>query len=142
MPKEFIAESLVPANPHLPNIGMSQSEIASLPKNRRQKTASEMVRRFLDGSEAKRGPKRIVEIMHALYREAVNGRSIKQIEAAKVLLARAYGKEKPSEDELNALAAGGIQLVYVQPPVVDVMKAGPVEQPVPEFIGAEFQEEE
>jgi hypothetical protein len=54
---------------------------------------------------------------------------------------RSYGKPKPSDEALDAMAKGGVQLVYVAPPpdvpFAEEKKALPK---VPEFIDAEFTE--
>jgi hypothetical protein len=106
-----------------------------------KQTSTKKLQQFLSAREIKGGLTRLQEIWQCLYSQAISDKSPKQIEAAKVLFERAFGKPRPSDDELGALAQGGIQLVYIAPPDVPKLNAAPTDEDVP-FIPAEIIPEE
>jgi hypothetical protein len=53
---------------------------------------------------------------------------------------RAYGKARPSEEELDAIKGSGFQLVYVQRPEIDpeIPQQQELPAPKPDFLDAEI----
>ena len=87
-------------------------------------------------------PTRLRRIMESLYDTATDTMSPKQVAAAKLLFERAWGATKPSDEALDALAKGGIQLVYVAAPEVPAAEERKALPSKPEFIDAELVEEQ
>jgi len=52
-------------------------------------------------------------------------------------MARAYGKPKPSEESLDAMARGGVQLIYVAPPEIATSETKQL-KPQPDFLEGEI----
>lgn len=72
------------------------------------------------------------------------GKGPNSVAAFNALMDRAYGKSRPHDDALDAVAKGGLQIVYLNPPQLEgeVKEAGPTTAPSPEFIEAQFTEDE
>ena len=110
----------------------------------RLRASSEVIRKFLESKKHgldEKGRTRFIQIIQCMFNIATNPKSMKQVEAAKFLIERAYGKAKPSEDELDAMAKGGVRIVLVNQPT-DVPEQVALPAPKPDFIEAEFRGDE
>ena len=109
---------------------------------------SEIIRQFLkawpNGRSSKiKGP-RLVMLLHAVYKAATTpGKN--QIFAAQLLMNRAFGKERASEEDLNAIKKGGLTLIYVDrrenDPDIPMAPQKALEAAPPEFLDEAFPEE-
>lgn len=107
---------------------------------------AESVRRVLESRKVhdidpKTGRTKVEQIIENLYRIA-KSRSHKQaVAAAQLLLARAYGLPKPSDEALEAVREGGVRLVVVSDPeLAQIAEGKALPAPKPEFIEAEVIE--
>lgn len=103
------------------------------------KNSAALVRKFLNRKESGAKHSRWYEMIEAMYRLAINPRSPRQVDAFKALGERAWGRVSPSEEEQQAIADGGIRIVYIAPPEVEKKVIGPA--PTPDFLPAEFEED-
>lgn len=94
-----------------------------------------------DAESPRANKSRLRRVLESIYETAVDTRSPRQVAAASLLLERGYGKPKPSDEALDALARGGIQLVYVAAPEVPVAQERKPLPSKPEFINAEILED-
>ena len=148
MEEESLAPSSVIPHPLLSNQLVARTPVDGYlggPNAKRNgklaRNSAELLRKFLNRKETGAKNSRWHEMITAMYKLAVNNKSPRQVDAFKALAERAYGRPRPSEDELDALAAGGLQIVYLTPPVnVPGKVVGAA--PVPDFLPAEFEEEE
>jgi hypothetical protein len=124
---------------------VASGEVFVVPRGvKKFRNSAEVIRRFLEdgrkGALDDKGQTRLVRMIEKMYQVAVSD-SPRNIDAFKALMERSYGKPKPSDEALDAMAKGGVQLVYVAPPpdvpFAEEKKALPK---VPEFIDAEFTE--
>lgn len=75
---------------------------------------------------------------------ACSARSALSVQAFNALMDRAYGKAKPSEEELGAIKDGGFKLIYVQPPEIapeQLEQFKELPAPRPDFIEGEIVED-
>jgi hypothetical protein len=104
---------------------------------------SNIFRSYLEdeSSRDENGQTRLVQIIQNLVATAVSG-SPKSIAAAQLLIEYGYGKPKPSDEALDAMAKGGVQIVYINAPEVPLAEERRALPATPEFIEAEFVSEE
>jgi hypothetical protein len=115
------------------------------------KAAADWIKEFLHTADpgevrkyGKRRETRFEMITRNVVRIAMSPTSPLAISAYNALMDRAYGRPKPSEEEVDAIKSGGFQLVFVQRPEVDpeIEQAKEKALPKPDFIPGEFREEE
>jgi hypothetical protein len=104
---------------------------------------ADVFRAYLEDPEKRDldGRTRLIQIIAKLV-EVATSDSPKNIAAAELLIERGYGKAKPSDEALNALAKGGVQIVYIEAPDVAIgtqRKALPAK---PEFVDCEILKED
>lgn len=103
------------------------------------KSSAELIRKFLEdgrkGAVNAKGQTRLIQMIEKMY-EVATGSGQKNVQAFEALMARAYGKPKPSDEALDALAKGGVQIVYVAPPELPEAQREQF-KPVPNFIEGE-----
>lgn len=132
--EELPEESLIPSPPR-PVGGIKRSESGPYKRH------AEAIRRFLERKPKGPGAKSTIDRqIETLVGISLNPKSPFCIQATQALWDRAYGKVKPSEEELEALK-GGLKMVFVQRPEVPVVEEKALEPPKPEFIDAEVIEE-
>lgn len=109
---------------------------------------SEVIRRFLEDSRKKsvnaEGQTRLIRMIENMFNIATSARSALSVQAFNALMDRAYGKAKPSEEELGAIKDGGFKLIYVQPPEISpeqIEQFKELPAPKPDFIEGEIVEE-
>ena len=78
-----------------------------------------------------------------MFAQAIDVKSGQQKANAELILAYGVDKPKPAQDELDAMAKSGLQVVYVdRRGLEDVPEGKELPAPKPEFIEAEVVEEE
>jgi hypothetical protein len=109
------------------------------------KSTADLIRRFLEdgrkGALNEKKQTRLIAMIDRMHQIALSDKP-QNVMAFSALMDRAYGKPKPSEEALDALAKGGVQIVYVAPPELPEQGDVPALPPKPEFIEAEFTEDE
>lgn len=111
------------------------------------RSCADILRRFLNSKKLghldEQGRTRFIRMLDNMVRIA-SSKSPQAVAAFVALMDRAYGKARPHEDELDAIAKGGIQLVYLAQTELDgdVKSAKNILPPKPEFIEGEFEEVE
>ncbi len=99
--------------------------------------------RFLRGREHKSGKTRFQLVLETLFEQATNPKSGQQKAAAELMLAYGVDKPKPAQDELDAMAKSGFQVVYVERGGLEnVPERGVLPEPKPDFLPAEILEDE
>jgi len=63
------------------------------------------------------------------------------VAAARLLFERGYGKPMPSEEEIDVIRGGGVQLVYITPPDVPFAEERKPLPARPDFLNAEIVDE-
>ncbi len=86
------------------------------------------------------GRTRLIQIISKLV-EVATSDSPKNIAAAELLIERGYGKPKPSDEALDAMAKGGVQIVYIEAPQVPIGEERKALPAKPDFIDAEVVSE-
>ena len=99
----------------------------------------DLVRAFLEAKIID-GTPRILRIINKIYNKAMDDKSPFQIQAAQLLLNRAYGKERSADEDLDAIKKGGITVV-INRPTLDLEDQKELPAPAPDYIEAEFMEE-
>jgi hypothetical protein len=147
--------TMVPANVVVGQ-GRNADLINRIPANRRgiskgdthgriYNSAADLVRRFLEdarkGALNEKRQTRLIAMIDRMHQIALSDKP-QNVMAFSALMDRAYGKPKPSEEALDALAKGGVQIVYVAPPELPEQGDALALPPKPEFIEAEFTEDE
>jgi hypothetical protein len=108
------------------------------------RSLASQVRNYLESAKKravdKEGRNRLQQVLENLFRIAASEEHPHAVAAAQVLLDRAYGKPKPSEEELDAIKGSGFQLVYVQRPEIDpdIPQQQELPAPKPDFLDAEI----
>ncbi len=108
--------------------------LQTIPRNEKE------MRKF-DISERQTWFKRIVENVAEIASSKTHPLSVV---AARALLEHAYGKPKPSDEELGAMKEGRFQLVYVNQATVDpdiIVEEARALPPQPDFVNAEFTDD-
>ena len=125
----------------VPAVGIVRQDLRNRPKF----SSSELLRRFLEdgrrGAVNEKGQTRLIQMFAKMHEVSISN-SPRNVLAFQALCERAYGKSKPSDEALDALAKGGVQIVYVAPPELPERSEQPSLPPKPEFIEAEFAEED
>lgn len=101
---------------------------------------SDQFKNFLEEPEVPGGVTRLRRIMHKMYEVAISD-SPKNTVAAEFLVERGFGKAKLADEDRDALAKGGVQLVYIEAPQVPDAEERLALPGTPEFLDAEFTEE-
>jgi hypothetical protein len=108
-------------------------------------SAADLVRRFLEdarkGALNEKRQTRLIAMIDRMHQIALSDKP-QNVMAFSALMDRAYGKPKPSEEALDALAKGGVQIVYVAPPELPEGNDLPALPPKADFIEAEIVEDE
>ena len=114
-------------------------------KKRSHRDIAKYTRDFLESTANEaldaKGNNRLQQIFQRVFKIAMNVRDPRCLAANQWLIERGYGKIKPSEDELDAMRQGGVQIVIVDRPDVP-LRTEPVPQPQPKFIEGEFRDGE
>lgn len=85
---------------------------------------------------------RLQTMLEAGYKRAIDMRSGQGKAITELFLAYAFEKPKPAENELEAIAKSGFQVVYVERGGLEnVPKMGKLPEPKPEFLEGEILEE-
>jgi hypothetical protein len=113
---------------------------------KKSRSCAEIVRKFITSRKHldEKGQIRFVAMLENMVNIACS-KSPQAVAAFTAIKEAAYGKARPHDDALDALAKGGIQIVYVAPTELD--NSEPVTQhhrlpPKPDFLEAEFTEAE
>jgi len=79
------------------------------------RSLADKLRRCLESPQSRdgRGRNELQQIFDNIIRIA-KSRSPHAVTAAQFLCDRAYGKPKPSDEEMDAIPTGGVQLIYVE----------------------------
>ena len=86
---------------------------------------------------------RLQTMLEAGYKRAIDMRSGQGKAITELLLAYAFEKPKPAENELEAIAKSGFQVVYVERGGLEnVQKMDKLPEPKPEFLESEVVEDE
>lgn len=111
---------------------------------KRTHTVATTIRKFLECSKEvtlREDPSRRTRLLRMVENMVIlaSGRSPNSVAAFNALMDRAYGKARPHDDALDAVAKGGLQIVYLNPPQLDgeVKEAGARQAPRPEFVEGE-----
>lgn len=96
---------------------------------------------FLEGKDPATGRSRLRSIQNKMY-EVAKSDSPRNIAAATFLVERGYGKAKLADEDRAALVKGGVQLVYIEAPKVPMAEKRLPLPEKPDFIDAEFTEEQ
>lgn len=116
------------------------------PEKKRKKlrpSSSDVIKDFLESNRNcdvdQKGHNRLIQVVKNMVDIATSPRSPFAVAAANFLFDRAYGKPKPSVEEIEAIGKGGIQLVYVSQqandPDIPVRRELP--EAKPEFVEGE-----
>jgi hypothetical protein len=117
-------------------------------KKAQQRTmnAAKLIRKFLTSKRGdavdEKGQNRFIQITANMVNLAKNPKSPLAVAAYNALMDRAFGKSRPHDDELDAMGKAGIQIVYVAPVELEQAPRKQLLKPKPDFIDAEFTEEE
>jgi hypothetical protein len=104
------------------------------------RSLASQVRSYLESAKKqavdKEGRNRLQRIFDTLFTIATDEKHPHAVAAAQVLLDRAYGKPKPSDEELGAIQKSGFQLVYVNRPEIDpeIVEHKALPPPRPDFL--------
>jgi hypothetical protein len=108
-------------------------------------SSADLIRRFLEdarkGALNEKKQTRLIAMIDRMHQIALSDKP-QNVMAFSALMDRAYGKPKPSEEALDALAKGGVQIVYVAPPELPEGNDLPALPPKADFIEAEIVEDE
>lgn len=112
------------------------------------KTSAEVIRKFIESAKRDdldplRSQTRLIRMVANMVDVACSN-SKNNVAAFEALMARAYGRPRPSDEETNAIAKGGITIVYGSNPQrdPDIRPAEDLPAPEPRFLPAEFREDE
>lgn len=119
---------------------------------RKTHISTDIVRRFLEERVTKGGKKldekgeqRLILLLRAVFKTALNPTAKQQVAAAQLLVERAYGKARAADEDLNAIKKGGLTLVYVDrredDPEIPLVEQRTLPAAPPEFIDAEVFED-
>lgn len=105
-------------------------------------TLATKVATFLEEEAGKdeSGYNRLQRIMRNMA-EIAESKSPKAVEAARFCIEYGYGKPRPSDEALDAIAKGGVQIVYVAAPEVPAGEERRALPTKPDFIDAEFNDD-
>jgi hypothetical protein len=113
-------------------------------RSRHKRSTADKMRRYLEsGTKAARdedGRTRFHRILDNMVDIASDRNHPDAVAAARLLFERAYGKPMPSEEEIDVIRSGGVQLVYVAAPDVPLAEERKPHPPLPDFLDAEFVE--
>jgi hypothetical protein len=114
--------------------------------SQRQMRSSDVVKKFLESRSPTQtnslGQNRLHQILLNMFDIASDRRSPFAVAAANLLLDRAYGKVKPSEEELGAIERGGTKIVLVSPQDVGMAEPPALPSgPQPDFLDVEIVDE-
>lgn len=114
-------------------------------RKKHKRSSADKMRRYLEcGTKAARGEDgrtRLHRVIDNMVEIASNPNHPDSVAAARLLFERAYGKPMPSEEEIDVLRGGGVQLVYVAPPDVPLAEERRPLPLRPDFLDAEFADE-
>jgi hypothetical protein len=149
VPEELSPPLCKPRNTERSSESMEKARAAMVPRSgptKSFKSKAQFIRKFLSARANPDDPRsatRYVKMLENMFRIAAGANPQAAVAAFNALMDRAHGKPRPSEEEIDAIAKGGIQLVYVARPELDAPeKRMELTAPVPDFIEGEFTEEE
>lgn len=87
-------------------------------------------------------PCRLEVMVEKLAEVAQNTKHPRQIEAFEALMSRGWGKVAPSDEELEARAEGGFQVIFIERPVLPEIERPQLGEPKPDFIEGEVVSDE
>lgn len=117
------------------------------------RSGSEQIRRFIESTKKSdvdpiRGQTRLIQMTANMVRLACSNKSPLAVSAYEALMNRAYGRPKPSNEEADAIAKGGIKILYVNSPQLDPEieqvkgETAPAVTSAPDFVEGEVVEDE
>lgn len=129
-----------------PQVLARRAAATQIETKRERKTASEIIKRFLEKSKATiddPGALTLLEQMvENLAKIASNPKSNLAVVAFEALMSRAYGKPKPSEEEADAIRGSGLQVVFIsKPDGIPTVVQPKLEAPKPEFDADGYEKE-
>jgi hypothetical protein len=133
--------NLTPFGPDNPSPAPFARGHGGLKNGRVQRSRADIIRKFLECSRVSTkdeyGRTRLEQMIANMVEIAKSPEHPHAVAAFVALCDRAYGRPRPSEEEADAIAKGGITLVYVDRPQFDpdipIAEPRPALPPVPEF---------
>lgn len=121
------------------NLSKSRDKIGKL-----EHSFAMAVRHFLEAQQKKdaqnpEGKSRVIRILENMAKVAMSGGKL-SVQAANLLLDRAYGKAKPSEEEADAIAKSGLKIVFMSRPELSETPRPALPPAVPDFVESGFEE--
>jgi hypothetical protein len=115
--------NLTPFGPDNPSPAPFASGHGGLKNGRVQRSRADMIRKFLECSRRSAkdeyGRTRLEQMVANMVEIATSPDHPHAVAAFVALCDRAYGRPRPSEEEADAIAKGGIKLIYVDRPQFD-----------------------
>jgi hypothetical protein len=133
--------NLTPFGPDNPSPAPFLPRHGGMRTGRTQRSRADIIRKFLECSRVSAkdeyGRTRLEQMIANMVEIAKSPEHPHAVAAFVALCDRAYGRPRPSEEEADAIAKGGITLVYVDRPQIDpdipFAEPRPVLPAVPEF---------